>query len=140
LLADDGVIAQQKLDGIRVLTHVGETLRVTNRAGQLTTVHASILAALDSVPAGTILDGELVPGDDGPTYWLFDVLEIAGQDLRGLGYLERWERLDAEIEPAVDHPIRILAYASGTAAKQALYERLHQASAEGMVFKRADAA
>jgi bifunctional non-homologous end joining protein LigD len=139
LLADDRLIAQQKLDGNRVLVHVGEELRATNRAGQLTTIHASIFAALDWIPAGTVIDGELVPGDDGPVYWLFDVLQIAGEDLRALGYLERWQRLDAEIEPAVDHPIRILDYAHGHAAKQDLYERLLAANAEGIVFKHADA-
>lgn len=139
LLADDRVIAQQKLDGNRVLVHVDETLRATNRAGQLTTIHASILAALESVPRGSIIDGELVPGDEGPTYWLFDVLQLAGEDLRGLGYVERWARLDAEIEPVLSHPIRILDYARGHAEKRALYERLLAAKAEGIVFKHADA-
>lgn len=139
LLTDDRVIAQQKLDGNRVLVHVGETLRATNRAGQLTTIHASIFAALGSVPAGTVIDGELVPGDDGPVYWLFDVLQIAGEDLRALGYLERWQRLDAEIEPTIDHPIRILDYAHGHTAKKDLYDRLLAANAEGIVFKHGDA-
>jgi bifunctional non-homologous end joining protein LigD len=139
LLADDRLIAQQKLDGNRVLVHVGETLRATNRSGQLTTIHASIFAALEWLPHGTVIDGELVPGDEGPVYWLFDVLQVAGEDLRELGYLERWQRLDAEIEPAVDHPIRILDYAHGHAAKQDLYERLLAANAEGIVFKHKDA-
>lgn len=138
-LADDLVIAQQKLDGNRVLVHVAESIRASNRAGQLTTIHASIVEALDSIPQGTILDGELVAGDEGPVYWLFDILQIAGEDLRELGYLERWQRLDAEIEPAVDHPIRILDYAQGHGAKRALYERLRDAKAEGIVFKRHDA-
>lgn len=139
LLANDRVIAQQKLDGNRVLVHVGETLRATNRAGQLTTIHASIFPALASIPQGTVIDGELVAGEGGPTYWLFDVLQIAGEDLRELGYLDRWQRLDAEIEPAVEHPIRILDYAQGPAAKRALYDRLMAANAEGIVFKQHDA-
>ena len=138
-LADDHVIAQQKLDGNRVLVHIGEQIRASNRAGQLTTIHASIVAALESVPRKTVIDGELVAGEDGPVYWLFDVLHIGGEDLRGLGYLERWQRLDAEIEPAIDHPIRILDYAQGHKAKRALYERLRAAKAEGIVFKRHDA-
>lgn len=139
LLADDAMIAQQKLDGNRVLVHVDEEIRASNRAGQRTTIHASIVAALDSVPVGTILDGELVPGEAGPQYWLFDILKLAGEDLRELGYLERWQRLDGEIEPAVDVPIRILDYAEGEAAKQALHDRLFAGSAEGIVFKRLDA-
>jgi bifunctional non-homologous end joining protein LigD len=138
-LANEGVIAQQKLDGNRVLIHIEAEIRASNRSGQLTTIHASIIEALDSVPRGTILDGEVVAGDDGPIYWLFDVLQIAGEDLRELGYVERWQRLDAEIEPAIDHPIRILDYAQGHKAKRALYERLRKAKAEGIVFKRHDA-
>ena len=139
MIADDRVIAQQKLDGNRVLVHVGETLRATNRSGQITTIHASILAALEWLPAGTVIDGEVVPGEEGPVYWLFDILQIAEEDLRTLGYLERWQRLDAEIEPVVDHPIRILDYAQGKAAKKALHDRLFAAKAEGIVFKHADA-
>jgi len=139
LFADDRVIAQQKVDGNRVLVYVDEQIRASNRAGQLTTIHTTIVEALDSIPPGTVIDGELVAGPEGPTYWLFDVLQIAGEDLRGLGYLDRWQRLDAEIEPAIDHPIRILDYAQGRAAKQALHDRLFAANAEGIVFKRDDA-
>jgi bifunctional non-homologous end joining protein LigD len=138
-LVDDRVIAQQKLDGNRVLLYVDEQIRASNRAGQLTTIHASIVEALESVPRGTVIDGELVASEEGPAYWLFDILQIAGEDLRGLGYLERWQRLDAEIEPAIDHPIRILDYAQGHAAKRALYQRLRAAQAEGIVFKQCDA-
>jgi bifunctional non-homologous end joining protein LigD len=138
-LADDRVIAQQKVDGSRVLVHISEQIRASNRAGQLTTIHTSIVEALESIPAGTVIDGELVAGEDGPVYWLFDVLQIANEDLRGLGYLERWQRLDGEIEPAIDHPIRILDYAQGHAAKRSLYEKLRAAQAEGIVFKRHDA-
>jgi bifunctional non-homologous end joining protein LigD len=139
LFADDRVIAQQKVDGNRVLVYIDEQIRASNRAGQLTTIHTTIVEALDSIPSGTVIDGELVAGPEGPIYWLFDVLQIAGEDLRGLGYLDRWQRLDAEIEPAIDHPIRILDYAQGHAAKQALHDRLFAASAEGIVFKRHDA-
>ena len=138
-LTDERVIAQQKLDGNRVLVHITEEIRASNRAGQLTTIHTSIVEALGSVPSGTVIDGEVVPTSEGPVYWLFDVLQIAGEDLRSLGYVERWQRLDAEIEPAIDHPIRILDYAQGHAAKRALYERLRAAQAEGIVFKRHDA-
>jgi bifunctional non-homologous end joining protein LigD len=139
LLTDDRVIAQQKLDGNRVLVHVGETIRAANRAGQVTTIHASIITALASIPHGTVIDGELLAGEDGPSYWLFDVLQIAGEDLRTLGYLDRWRRLAAELEPVIASPIQILDYAQGSAAKRALHDRLFAANAEGIVFKQLDA-
>src|SRR5512143_1028967 len=35
-LADESMVAQQKLDGVRVMVHVGDTLVATNRNGQPT--------------------------------------------------------------------------------------------------------
>lgn len=139
LLADARVVAQQKLDGNRVLVHVGDEIVATNRAGQRTNLHDSIAAALEWVPQGSIVDGELVSGDAGPIYWLFDALQIAGEDLRELGYVDRWQRLDAEIEPVVGPGIRVLEYAEGHAEKRDLYQRLRDAKAEGIVFKQRDA-
>ncbi len=138
-LDDDRMIAQQKLDGNRVLVHVDEEIVATNRSGQVTSIHASILEGVSSLPRGTVLDGEVVPGQGGPVYWLFDVLYIGTEDLRGHGYLARWERLDGEIDPGLSGPIQVLECAHGAADKRALYERLRGARAEGIVFKAKDA-
>ncbi|MBA2538523.1 MAG: WGR domain-containing protein [Deltaproteobacteria bacterium] len=135
-LADDTMIAQQKIDGMRVLTTIGDELIVTNRDGQLTTkVDMRKLAGLEYLPHGTVVDGELL--EDG--YWLFDILQWGEEDIRDRGYLERWELLDNEAEPALSGDIRIVPIAKGKRAKQALHDKLRAAGAEGIVFKRRDA-
>jgi bifunctional non-homologous end joining protein LigD len=135
-LADDQMIAQQKLDGQRVLAHVGEdAVTVTNRDGQQTRVDLRVFDGLAYLPHGTIVDGELM--DDG--YWLFDILQLGDEDVRARGYLARWELLDGELEPALTGDVRIVPIAAGKRAKQQLHDRLRAAGAEGLVFKHRDA-
>lgn len=134
-LADDAQLAQQKLDGQRVLVTTGDPLVVTNRLGQPTEVDRRPFAGLAYLPADTVVDGELV----GDAYWLFDVLRFAGEDVRDRGYLARWELLDGELEPALTGDVRVLPLARGARAKRALVDRLREARAEGVVFKHADA-
>jgi bifunctional non-homologous end joining protein LigD len=134
LLADDAMIAQQKLDGVRVLVHVGETMIATNRAGQATEMARDVIAGLAHLPHGTIVDGEVV----GETYWLFDVLSVGSEDISKLGYVDRWDRLDGDIEPGLAGSISVLPYARGL-EKRKLLESLRKSKAEGIVFKRKDA-
>ena len=136
-LANDSVIAQQKIDGMRIIAHVTtDGIVATNREGQVSKMDTRALAGLEYLPDGTIVDGELL--DDG--YWIFDVLQFAGTDVRGHGYLKRWQLLDEELEPALSGDNRIVPIAKGTKAKQALYNRLFAAGAEGIVFKDTKAA
>jgi bifunctional non-homologous end joining protein LigD len=135
LLANDDIVAQQKLDGERVLVHIGPELLVTNREGQQKAIDIALFAGLTYLPHGTILDGELL----GREYWLFDVLQFAGDDLKTRGYLERFEVLDGEIEPALTGDMRILPLAVGRKAKQKLHDKLRAANAEGLIFKEREA-
>ena len=134
LLADDAMVAQQKLDGVRVLVQVGETMIVTNRAGQATAMGGDVITGLQHLPHGTIVDGEVVGG----TYYLFDVLAIGKEDVSKLGYCERWERLDGDIEPGLTGSIEVLPYVSGK-EKRKLLESLRKSKAEGIVFKHKSA-
>lgn len=138
LLTDDAMVAQQKLDGVRVLVHVGETLIATNRAGQATQVAEDILLGLAHLPRGTVVDGEVVPDGTRSKYWLFDVLAVGAEDVSGLGYVERWSRLDGDVEPGLFGPIAVLPVSAGR-EKRALLESLRASRAEGIVFKRKDA-
>ncbi|MDQ3335339.1 MAG: WGR domain-containing protein [Myxococcota bacterium] len=135
ILADDDIVAQQKLDGERVLVHVGEELLVTNREGQKKSLDVSQFSGLSYLPHGTILDGELL----GREYWLFDVLAFAGEDVKQRGYLERYEILDGEVEPALTGDMRILPVAVGKKAKQKLHDKLRAANAEGLILKDREA-
>lgn len=140
LLADDAVVAQQKLDGNRVLCHLfdGE-VTPTNRAGQKTNVPQRILDGLTHLPMGTVVDGEFVRHEGEEVYWLFDVLEFAGRDVSHEPYASRFSRLCDELEPGLVEPVRVLETAFSAKQKRALYERLQASGAEGIVFKRRDA-
>lgn len=140
LLNDHKVVAQQKLDGGRVLCHIdnGEVLP-TNRSGQKTTMGGGVLKGLIHLPNGTVVDGEVMREETGEVYWLFDVLEFAGEDVSGETYEQRFARLTDEIEPGLSEPVRVLETATTPKAKRALYERLMASGAEGIVFKRKDA-
>lgn len=134
-LSDDAMIAQQKIDGMRVLVHVGDELLVTNRDGQRTNVDRRVFEGLAYLPRDTIVDGELV----GDAYWLFDLLQLGDEDVRGRGYAERWDLLDGELEPALTGEVRVVPAAVGTKRKRRLHDRLRAAGAEGLVFKHRDA-
>ncbi|HTL33012.1 MAG TPA: WGR domain-containing protein [Kofleriaceae bacterium] len=137
-LADDAMIAQQKLDGIRVLVTIQPTgeLIATNRNGQPTQMAGgNALAGLAYLPKATVVDGEIL--DD--AYWIFDVLAIAGTDVRTHGYLDRYKLLDEELEPALTGTAQILPLAKGAKAKRTLHDKLRRAGAEGIVFKQRDA-
>ncbi|MCX5744736.1 MAG: WGR domain-containing protein [Proteobacteria bacterium] len=135
-LRDETMIAQQKLDGIRVVVTIGEELVPTNRDGQVTKLASrDALSGLQYLPHGTVVDGEIM-GDE---YWLFDVLMLAGDDVRDRGYLERWELLEHHLEPALTDEVRVLPCAIGKTAKTKLHKRLQGAMAEGIVFKHRDA-
>lgn len=136
LLSDDKVLAQQKLDGNRVLCHIedGEVLP-TNRSGQKTNVSAKVLSGLIHLPQGTVVDGEVV----GEVYWLFDVLQVGDRDVTSEAYVERFSILSDELEPGLSEPVRVLESAVTTKQKRGLYERLQASGAEGIVFKRKDA-
>jgi bifunctional non-homologous end joining protein LigD len=139
-LRDDDYVAQQKLDGHRVMAHVSRTeIVATNRVGQRTNVSRDLLEGLEGLPHGTVVDGEVVAHDSGHVYWLFDVLKVADREVTSLGYTERWELLDGELEPGLSGQVRVLPIASGHKKKKALHDKLYASKAEGLVFKEARA-
>jgi bifunctional non-homologous end joining protein LigD len=146
LLADPWHVAQQKLDGDRILVHVhgrGKAV-ATNRNGQVSKANPGLpyfLAHLEDAAPGTIVDGELVPVvGKGHAYWLFDLLAHGDEDLREHGYMERYQRLVALRETiAPKARIHVVPVAVTEEEKRALHARLLEQGAEGVVFKRLDA-
>jgi len=136
-VADDRWVAQQKLDGVRVLGHVleGGQAMGTNRAGQKTVVSEAVLAGIGYLPTGTVVDGEVVNHEGAEVYWLFDVLQVGDRDVATLGYEARWQLLEEELEPALSAPVRVLPIAVGAKPKRALHDKLFAAGSEGVVFK-----
>lgn len=103
-----------KLDGWRTVATVGEQVELQTRSGRVvTTQFPEVLPALAVLPAGTVLDGELVAVRGGRfdfhalagsaatrrrsgaavSYVAFDLLADAGVDTARLPLVERRERL-----------------------------------------------
>ena len=137
LIGDGDIVAQQKLDGMRVLLHMVEGAVVaTNREGQITSISEHVAVAFRGAPDGSIFDGELVSGQK-PSYWLFDLISYGDEDLREAGYVERYERLTA-IGVETDE-VTVVPTATSEDEKRRLYAALEAQNAEGIVFKRGDA-
>jgi bifunctional non-homologous end joining protein LigD len=139
LLTDERIVVQQKFDGVRVLVHIGEEIIATNRSGEITRLDDRLATALRKLDRDTILDGEVVSrGSSAATYWVFDLIAHAGEDMREEEYLHRHGWL-TEIGLPEKGPIRVVATATTTKQKRALLNRLEKQRAEGAVFKHAAA-
>lgn len=153
----DGWIREPKLDGYRLRAVVsGGKARLLTRSGQDWTDRfghiATASAALEVSSA--ILDGEVVAygrggvpdfsalqstlaghGEATPVYMVFDLLELDGQDLRGMNLAER-KRLLANLLAGAPYPLRYVDHLESAG------ERFHAASCElgleGSVSKRGD--
>lgn len=137
LCRDDAYCMQEKHDGVRQLLKRDATgVQGINRRGlyvgipERLEMHAKALSG-----ENFIIDGEGM----GETHWAFDVLEIAGEDLRRLPYRERYARLDALLANTGHHGIRLSATAFSTEEKLALLDEMDQRHREGVVIKRIEA-
>lgn len=160
-----GWISQVKWDGVRMLVvNGGDSRRLVNRRGHLRSEqYPELLDLAEGLPGETVLDGEVVAliggkpsfssvmqRDQGRsqsvirrnlaaipvTYFAFDLLYAAGQDLRPLPWSDRQARL-AALWPG-NGPSRHLveSFPSGTG----LYAAVAEQSLEGIVSKRQDSA
>ena len=149
---------EPKLDGWRCLAFHRLNGRVVLQSRQqktLTPYFPEIVAAIDQqIPAGTVLDGELVVYRDGrcdfaalqrrsPTaparrsrasFVVFDVLAVAGRDLRGLPYRHRRKRLRTLLHDAVP-PLALMPATRELVGAQAWMRDHIDAGVEGVVVK-----
>ena len=152
-----------KFDGYRALVAAaGEKVVIYTRSGKDWTEKfaplAQRIAGLHLPPC--LIDGEIVAHDsngnphfsslqkvlkrgtgaqgknDALAFHAFDLLELDGQDLKGLTNIERKERLDALLHDA-GPPIHIADHV--IAAGEKLYRMMCDAGQEGIISKRIDA-
>jgi len=150
-----------KWDGVRVLSlFAGGAPQLFARSGTTVTAAYPEISGL-SLPAGTLLDGEMVVLDAAGrpsftalaermhvrdvtkasrlaislpvTYMIFDVLRLAGEDLTPLPYAERRSRLE-ELDLAGAHWMVPPSFTDGRATESAAREN----KLEGVVAKRLD--
>jgi bifunctional non-homologous end joining protein LigD len=142
-----------KLDGYRLeaVRSKGKTDLYSRRENVLNQKFPYIASALDSLPEGTVIDGELVAlGADGRPdfnllqnfrsaetqiiYYAFDILAHQGRDLMMLPLSERRQILRSVLNPG-DH-IAISEVSDQTASQMLAFVKSH--GLEGIVAKRAD--
>jgi len=135
LLADPAYWMQEKKDGKRVIIQVGEKITGINRKGLTIALPESIAQSVGEIGEHCVLDGEAI----GDCYYVFDLLEINGHDLRGQSYHDRYTKLIGLIDVSIG-TVEVVEAHMSTVAKRDAFIQLKQANAEGVVFKRHDAA
>lgn len=135
-LSDDTYLAQIKEDGERrTVCHAasGEVFG-SNRSGLKVPLPQAVAQQMSAYPAGTTIDGELI----GDQLVAFDLLENAGRSLANVGCEARYRDLNALLAVS-GNALRLVQSAVGTDAKRALYAKLRDIRAEGIVFKKRNA-
>ncbi|CQD02112.1 DNA ligase [Mycobacterium europaeum] len=136
LVADPQWGMQEKFDGRRLmLRKVGTTVEGINKLGLVVSVAAPVATAALDLPGEFVMDGEVI--DD--TLHVFDVLSVAGTDLRELAYGDRYQALTTLTDNAESSHIRCVSCWTDATDKGKQLEGLQARNAEGVVFKRWDA-
>ncbi len=160
-----GLAYEPKFDGHRLVVLRSEADVVLQaRSGRIVTAaFPDLAAAARQLPAGTVLDGEVVVWHAGRTdfalvqrraaatparaavlarslpasYAAFDVLELAGLDLRGRPY-ERRRALLVELLLPLGPPLQPVPMTTDPELAATWYEILPASGIEGLVVKRLD--
>jgi DNA ligase D-like protein (predicted ligase) len=155
--SDPGWIYERKLDGVRCVAHRdgGGAVRLYSRTDRsMGADYPGLVEALESEARGDfVVDGEVVAfGSHGVTsfsrlqrrsrervaifYYLFDVLRLDGEDLRGLPLRERKARLRGGLD--FKGPIRFNPHRNERGEE--LFREACRKGLEGIIAKRADSA
>ena len=130
---DDSLIAQEKRDGERRPVSRKQIVIGGNKNGFQVPLTVELAAVLSRLPEGTTLDTEQIGG----TLYVFDIMDFEGRSLRSLPYTSRQKILESCVAQLGEQSCVVaVETAVGTAAKQAMYERLRATRKEGIVFKR----
>lgn len=139
LLEDDNYLMEEKFDGHRRMTW-GKSDGVigVNKKGLAVALPLNLVNAVEQMPQGTLIDGELMGG----VLYAFDLLALGQEDLRNVDAQKRHERLVKLLAdtPAAAGVIKVAKAFGTTEAKRAEFERIKAAKGEGVVFKLKDGA
>ena len=137
LIGDVSWVMQEKKDGRRLLVRKsGNDVRGVNRKGQVIPISRVIEQAVRSLTCDAVLDGEEI-GDD---YWVFDLLELRGEDLRSMSTSSRLIALVPLLDGAAGTgSLRLVPSAWIPQAKRELFDQVRADRGEGVVFKQVDA-
>jgi bifunctional non-homologous end joining protein LigD len=141
-----------KLDGYRAeaIKNKGEVKLVSRRNNVLNSDYPDVVAALQEIEDGIILDGEIVvldeqgrphfnllqhykPGAGVLVYYVFDVLAYRGRDTRALPLRTRRQIVASVLKDGIVRQSAVLE-----AAAEQLIAAVRQQGLEGIIAKRAD--
>lgn len=137
LLNDEHFVAQEKFDGKRMLLRFdGLQATAINRKGLSCGAPQPILdefrAQCEISPTETVIDGECI----GDLFHAFDVLVFHGEDIRGRGFLSRFQLLESLIDPEGGPIVVGMCVRNG---KKVFFEQLKATNREGIVLKHLEA-
>ena len=137
LLSRSGWLLQEKMDGKRALVTAspGSAAAISRQDKPLSLSDAQLSAALSSVPASVVLDGELLGPSGDRTLWVFDILHHDGADLCGLPLVDRLARAEAVVAAIGSPRVRFVSVSVSAVDKIARAGALHDSGREGFVLK-----
>lgn len=139
LMGDPMYALQEKRDGENrtlQVTEDGSRVRGINRRGLYVDIPQAWTAIQLDAIGNTVFAGEHMLGDQ---FDAFDLLEIAGEDLRSQPYAARHARLVQVAAQLGASWFKVLPLHRDSADKRGEVDRLRACQAEGVVFKRLDA-
>ena len=135
-IEDSNWIAQQKIDGVRFMFHKNKgKVTAYNRRGLYANIPTDLWNSVEGHKDDFLLDGELI----GDKYYVFDILEYNGKDLREISFCERDNILMNWVK---ENKFEFIFYTEthySTENKNEFYNRLIADNQEGIVFKHKDA-
>ena len=137
LISNPDYAAEQKHDGKRIIL-IGTSAGVTayNRSGLACGISPLVLQHAQTLQRSVqsfAVDGEMI----GETYYVFELLELAGTDYREHSYETRKKILKRLIELAPELTTFVYGYVAWTIEqKRELLTRMYAAGAEGLVFRQ----
>ena len=136
LIADPAYWMQEKWDGRRLLIqkHEGKITGI-NRLGLAVALPEPLHRDAAACDLDFTLDGEAM----GDTLCCFDMLQIGGEDLRGLRYTDRYVRMMNLLASFQRSSITMVETHFTAGQKREAFNRLKFDNAEGVVFKQIDA-
>jgi bifunctional non-homologous end joining protein LigD len=133
LLDDPRWALMQKHDGERRFVEInagGEIVGI-NRKGLYVALPRGIVANVSSLPAGTILDGEII----GDAYFLFDLIAYAGDEsIKERSFESRHTLLEEIVRPLAGTNFTFVPAITDPEAKRRYFAELLESGAEGAVF------
>ena len=130
-LINDEFVLQEKMDGERRLIRFdGKSTLGINRRGLRVPLPESLTRIPETIGSFT-LDGEAI----GERFYAFDLLEKQGEDLCGLEFWDRFERLKHLVATIGLSNLLIVPFVEGAQDKESTFQRIKALGKEGIVLK-----